>query len=170
MKCQAHTSARAPLSSVRPRMNIREIRPHELQLLLSLYAHLHERDDPPPSAAVAEEVWSEALANPRIKYFGGFASGSLVSSCTLTVIPNLTRGCRPYGVVENVVTHALHRGQGWGKAVLTHALDDAWRQNCYKVMLLTGRKDEATLRFYEHAGFDPHDKQAFVAKPGGGAA
>jgi len=56
------------------------------------------------------------------------------------------------------------------KAVLAHALDDAWRQNCYKVMLLTGRKDEATLRFYEHAGFDPHDKQAFVAKPGGGAA
>jgi hypothetical protein len=31
-------------------------------------------------------------------------------------------------------------------------------------MLLTGRKDEATLRFYEQAGFDQHDKQAFVAK------
>ena len=58
-------------------MNIREIQSHELQLLLSLYAHLHKRDDPPPSAAVTEEVWSEALANPRIKYFGGFASGSL---------------------------------------------------------------------------------------------
>jgi GNAT superfamily N-acetyltransferase len=146
-------------------VNIREIRSDELQLLLSLYAHLHGRDDPPPSAAVAEAVWSEALANPRIKYFGGFASVSLVSSCTLTVIPNLTRACRPYGVIENVVTHTMHRGQGWGKAVLAHALDDAWRQNCYKVMLLTGRKDEATLRFYERAGFDQHDKQAFVAKP-----
>jgi hypothetical protein len=32
-------------------------------------------------------------------------------------------------------------------------------------MLLTGRKDEATLRFYRQAGFDQHDKQAFVAKP-----
>jgi GNAT superfamily N-acetyltransferase len=93
------------------------------------------------------------------------ASGSLVSSCTLTVIPNLTRACRPYGVIENVVTHAQYRGQGWGKALLTHALGEAWRQNCYKVMLLTGRKDEATLRFYEQAGFDRHDKQAFVAKP-----
>lgn len=146
-------------------MNIREIRTDELQSLLSLYTHLHERDDPPPSAAVAEAVWSEALANPRISYFGGFASGSLVSSCTLTVIPNLTRACRPYGVIENVVTHAAHRGQGWGKAVLAHALAAAWRQDCYKVMLLTGRKDEATLRFYEQAGFDRHGKQAFVAKP-----
>lgn len=63
-------------------MNIREIQPDELQLLLSLYTHLHERDDPPPSATAAEAVWSEALANPRIKYFGGFASGSLVSSCS----------------------------------------------------------------------------------------
>lgn len=147
------------------RVNIREIHSNELQSLLGLYAHLHERDDPPPSDAVAGAVWSEVFANPRIRYFGGFASGSLVASCTLAVIPNLTRACRPYGVIENVVTHAAHRRQGWGKAVLTHALEHAWRQNCYKVMLLTGRKDEATLRFYEQAGFDQHDKQAFVAKP-----
>jgi GNAT superfamily N-acetyltransferase len=146
-------------------VNIREIQADELQKLLSLYEHLHARDDPPPSAADAEAVWSEALANPRIKYFGGFAADLLVSSCTLTVIPNLTRACRPYGVIENVVTHATQRGQGWGKAILAYALDAAWRQDCYKVMLLTGRKDDATLRFYERAGFDRHDKQAFVAKP-----
>jgi GNAT superfamily N-acetyltransferase len=146
-------------------MNIRELQSEDLQMLLDLYGHLHEHDDPPPSAASAAEVWSEALANPRISYFGGFTSSSLVSSCTLTVIPNLTRGCRPYGVIENVVTHAAHRNKGWGKTVLAHALGEAWRQDCYKVMLLTGRKDEATLRFYQRAGFDQHEKQAFVAKP-----
>ena len=146
-------------------MNIREIQADELQLLLSLYTHLHEHDDPPPSGELAEAVWSEAIANRRIRYFGVFVSGLLVSSCTLTVIPNLTRACRPYGVIENVVTHAAHRHRGYGRAVLAHALAAAWRQDCYKVMLLTGRKDEATLRFYEQAGFDRHDKQAFVAKP-----
>jgi len=145
-------------------VNIRELQSHDLRSLLDLYAHLHERDAPPPSAALAEAVWSEALANPRIKYFGGFASDSLVTSCTLTVIPNLTRGCRPYGVIENVVTEAAHRGQGWGKAILSYALGEAWRQDCYKVMLLTGRKDDATLRFYQSAGFDRHDKQAFVVR------
>jgi GNAT superfamily N-acetyltransferase len=145
-------------------VNIRELQSHDLQSLLGLYAHLHSHDEPPPSPAIAEAVWSEAVANPRIKYFGGFVSDLLVSSCTLTVIPNLTRACRPYGVIENVVTHAAHRCQGWGKAILGFALDEAWRQGCYKVMLLTGRKDEATLRFYEQAGFDQHDKQAFVAK------
>ena len=146
-------------------MNIRELQPHELQSLLALYQHLHERDDPLPSLAEIEAVWAEAVSNPRIKYFVGFVNSELVSSCTLTVIPNLTRACRPYGVIENVVTHAAHRRRGWGKAILAHALAEAWQQRCYKVMLLTGRQDEATLRFYENAGFDRHSKQAFVAKP-----
>jgi hypothetical protein len=30
-------------------------------------------------------------------------------------------------------------------------------------MLMTGRKDEATLRFYEGAGFKRHVKEAFIA-------
>jgi GNAT superfamily N-acetyltransferase len=144
---------------------IRELQSHELHALLGLYAHLHRQDDPLPPDAVVEAVWAEALANPRIKYYGGFEADALVTSCTLTVIPNLTRACRPYGVIENVVTHAAHRGRGWGKAVLAHALRDAWHQHCYKVMLLTGRKDDAIFRFYEGAGFDRHGKQAFVAKP-----
>ncbi len=101
----------------------------------------------------------------RPRYVGGYVLGDLVASCTIMVIPNLTRGCRPYGLIENVVTHADHQKQGWGKAVLARALDFAWQQNCYKVMLTTGRKDDATLQFYEGAGFDRHDKQAFVARP-----
>ena len=145
--------------------DIRNIQPPELKALLGLYEHLHDQDDTLPEHAVVESVWLEALSNPRIQYFGGYAMGGLVSTCTLTIIPNLTRACRPYGVIENVVTHTQHRSQGWGKALLAHALTFAWAQRCYKVVLLTGRKDEGTLGFYERAGFDRHAKQAFVARP-----
>jgi len=151
-------------------MHIRPISEPELPALMALYRHLHESDDPLPAAAEVEAVWRELLASPRYRYFGGYVGETLVCSCTITVIPNLTRGCRPYGVVENVVTHADHRKQGHAKAVLHEALDFAWSQRCYKVMLMTGRKDEATLRFYEGAGFDRHGKQAFVAKPDASAA
>lgn len=68
-------------------------------------------------------------------------------------------------VIENVVTHSAHRSRGHGQALLRHALSFAWSQGCYKVMLMTGRKDEAIFRFYESAGFDRHDKQAFIARP-----
>ncbi len=146
-------------------MCIRPLRHDELPALLALYAHLHTADAPPPSDAVAQQVWQEMLANPRICCFGGFASGTLVASCTLTTIPNLTRACRPCAVIENVVTHAGHRQQGWGRRLLQAALDLAWAQGCYKVMLLTGRADDAVFRFYEGAGFSRHGKQAFIARP-----
>lgn len=148
-------------------MPIRRIQSHELTLLLDLYAHLHAEDGPRPAQEVIEAVWQEAFANPRCRYFGAYEDDQLISSCTLMVIPNLTRSCRPYGVIENVVTHSGFRNQGHGKAVLAHALEFAWSEQCYKVMLLTGRKDEATMRFYEGAGFDRHGKQAFVARPAG---
>lgn len=146
-------------------MNIRVLTVGDLDELLALYAHLHTTDLPRPERTVVQAVWAEALANPRIRYWGGFVGEALVASCTLTLIPNLTRGCRPYGVIENVVTHEAHRGQGHGKAMLREALQHAWANGCYKVMLLTGRTDEATLRFYEGAGFDRRGKTGFIARP-----
>jgi GNAT superfamily N-acetyltransferase len=146
-------------------MQIQTLAASALPELLALYKYLHPADEPLPAPAVVDEVWHEALANPRCRYFGGFVGERLVSTCTIMVIPNLTRGCKPYGVIENVVTHQEHRQQGWGRAVLAHALQFAWSQGCYKVLLSTGRKDEATLKFYANAGFDRDAKQAFVAKP-----
>ena len=146
-------------------IDIRPLAKEDLPALLMLYRHLHSSDDPLPSPRQIEAVWSEIMSNEHFQYFGGFLSKELVSTCTLTTIPNLTRGCRPYGLIENVVTHPTHRKHGYGKAMLHAALSCAWTMGCYKVMLLTGRKDEATLRFYQSVGFDPNGKQAFIAKP-----
>lgn len=146
-------------------MLIRHLELGDLDGLLALYDHLHASDAPRPARPVIDGVWRELMANPSYRYYGAFVDDALVSTCTLTVVPNLTRGCRPYGVIENVVTHPAHRRRGYAKAILTEALEEAWQADCYKVMLLTGRKDEATLRFYESVGFDPKDKQAFIAKP-----
>ena len=92
-------------------------------------------------------------------------NGSLVASCTLAIIPNLTRGARPYGLIENVVTHVAHRRKGIGTCLLRHALQIAWERNCYKVMLLTGSKSKGTLQFYEQAGFRKGVKTGFIAMP-----
>ncbi|MGA2107163.1 MAG: GNAT family N-acetyltransferase [Syntrophorhabdales bacterium] len=119
-----------------------------------------------PASDHVDGVWKEIQADPNQRYFGLFADGLLVASCVLSIVPNLTRGCRPYGLVENVVTHGDHRRKGCGKAVLKAALTYAWDRNCYKVMLLSGRMNEGVYRFYESAGFDRHAKQAFLAKPG----
>jgi GNAT superfamily N-acetyltransferase len=129
---------------------------------------MHLSDDPLPTSDVVDAVWKQIQADDNHNCFGAFEDATLVSSCVLCIIPNLTRGCRPYGLIENVVTHTDFRRRGFGKAVLQHALRYAWNEGCYKVMLLTGRKDAGTGRFYESAGFDRHAKQAFLARPAGG--
>lgn len=146
-------------------MKIRELQEDDLNQLLLLYRHLHKTDVALPEASTVKSVWYEILSNPNYRYFGGFLDKQLISSCNLAIIPNLTRGCAPYGIIENVVTHSEHRNKGFGKAILSHALNTAWSSNCYKVMLLTGRKDPATLQFYESAGFSGDEKKAFIAKP-----
>lgn len=137
------------------------------KFFLRCMSNLHTEDDPLPCIDSIEAIWQELRVSPYHKYFGAYVEDRLVSSCTLTLTPNLTRGCRPYGVIENVVTEANFRKRGFASAVLKNALDVSLSSNCYKVMLMTGRKDEATFRFYESAGFNRHDKQAFIARPPG---
>lgn len=85
--------------------------------------------------------------------------------CVLIIIPNLTRGARPYGFIENVVTHREFRNRGYGTTLLGHVLNYAWQQNCYKVMLLTGRKEPEVFRLYEKAGFIRGQKEGLIAYP-----
>lgn len=88
--------------------------------------------------------------SPQRAIFVGIAENAIVASCTLVVIPNLTRGAQPYGLIENVVTHASYRRRGYGKQLLRTAITSAWQVDCYKVMLLTARNarqpSRSTLR------------------------
>ena len=146
-------------------MLIRHIQRCELEPLLELYRHLNRSDPRLPITADIERLWDGILANPSLHYLVCDVDGQLVSTCTITIIPNLTRGARSYGLIENVVTLPDFRRQGIATRVLKAALQLAWDQDCYKVMLMTGRKDEATLRFYQKAGFILGDKTGFVARP-----
>lgn len=78
------------------------------------------------------------------------------------IIPNLTRNIRPYAFIENVVTHEDYRGKGYATECLNYAKEIAEKTNCYKMMLLTGSKEEKTLKFYGNAGYNSSDKIAFI--------
>ncbi|WP_343161503.1 GNAT family N-acetyltransferase [Natrialba sp. INN-245] len=86
----------------------------------------------------------------------------LVSSCVLSITPNLTRGARPFAVIENVVTHEAYRGSGFGTQCVRNATTVAERRDCYKVMLLTGSDEQWKHEFYENCGFDREAKTGFV--------
>lgn len=142
---------------------IRSATRDDLPGVLDLYRHLHP-DDPHPDSMRAEAAWSALLDSGLTVVVVAAIDGLLVSSCTLAVIPNLTRGARSYGVIENVVTHPGHRRIGLGRSVLASALKAAWNANCYKVMLATGSPKPETLQFYESAGFERGGKTFFQAR------
>lgn len=133
-------------------VRIRHATPADLPGLLALYRHLTP-DDTPPTTKVATGILKRFLCYPGSAIFLAQAGATLVGSCVLVVIPNLTRGGLPYGLIENVVTHGDFRRRGIGRRLLDAATDAAWEAGCYKLMLLTGMSDAGTLGFYESAGF-----------------
>lgn len=139
---------------------LREATQEDLPAMLGLYRHLSP-GDPPVAPADAARHWAAlldtALAHPLVAE----AEGLIVASCLLLVVPNLTRGGRPFALIENVVTHADYRRRGCASRVLRHAQAIARAANCYKIMLATGRTDEGVLRFYETVGFRRGGKTFF---------
>lgn len=140
-------------------MEIRLAREGDLEGLLRLYTQLH--DNPMPEA-LPETLWRGMLASGTVRVLVAEEDGRILSSCVLVVVPNLTHGQRPFAVVENVVTDEAFRGRGLATACLCRARQIAREEGCYKIMLMTGSKQESTLRFYERAGYNRSDKTAFV--------
>lgn len=134
-------------------LHIRSASPDDLSALLDLYQHLTPGDArlPPQRAAQVFELF---LAYSGSVILVGEFGGHLAASCSLVVVPNLTRGGSPYGLIENVVTHSDFRRRGFGGQLLAAASDAAWQAGCYKVMLMTGSKRPETINFYLGAGFE----------------
>jgi GNAT superfamily N-acetyltransferase len=142
-------------------IGIARAREEDLQELLVLYKQLHETD-PVPAGDDLQTLWQEILKDPRYHILIVKAGGEIVASVTVVIIKNLTRDARPYAIIENVITDAQHRKQGYAAELMAQAVQIAKDANCYKVSLTTGSKDEATLRFYERCGFNRQDKTAFI--------
>lgn len=140
---------------------LREATPNELEELLHLYLSLHETAIPEKNPAL-QKVWQRMIDDPDHHIIVKIVDEKIVSSCICVVIPNLTRGLRPYALIENVVTHHDFRGRGYATECLDFAKKIATETNCYKMMLLTSSKQESTWNFYKHAGYNNQDKTAFI--------
>jgi GNAT superfamily N-acetyltransferase len=147
---------------MKDRLHIRPAGQGDLQQLQELYGHLNPDDLPcPPDKGAA--IFQRFLLYPGSAILVGTVDDALVTSCTLVVIPNLTRGGKSYALIENMVTHADWRRRGFGSAILKAATQQAWDAGCYKVMLLTGSRNPETLAFYTAAGFE-QSKTGFQIK------
>ena len=140
---------------------VREANQNDLDEILQLYMYLHETNIPENSEQL-KNTWDNIINDENHHLIVYEEEGKIAASCVCVIIPNLTRNVRPYAFIENVVTHGDYRKKGYGTACLNFAKQIAEEKNCYKMMLLTGAKEKATLDFYRSAGYNSSDKTAFI--------
>lgn len=143
---------------------IREINETDFDGLMRLYSQLHH-DPIPERNETVNQLWSKILCDSAHHIIVAEEGGKILSSCVCVIVPNLTHSQRPYALIENVITDEAHRGKGLATQCLNYAREIAVRENCYKLMLLTGSKKESTLNFYRKAGYNSEDKTAFIQWP-----
>ena len=145
-------------------LKIREVVFGDLNELNDLYKnHLTKNPNAEPTDYKKhEDLLVKLIADNDYHILVGEIDSKIVSSVTVIIIQNLTRELRPYALIENVVTHEDYRNKGYASALIEHACKIAEKDNCYKIMLMTGSKKENTLRFYENCGFNRNDKTGFI--------
>jgi GNAT superfamily N-acetyltransferase len=142
--------------------NVRRIKKDELEKLLELYSFLNP-DDTRPARADLTEAWEHIFDNEdKFIYLVIEDNGIFVASCNVSIIPKLTRGAKPFAVIENVITHPDYLRRGLGKKIINEALSIAKNNNCGKAMLLSNYKRKEAHLFYENLGFNSDEKKGFV--------
>ena len=134
----------------------------DLDALLALFADCDVSKSAEPERA--RKIWAQMLAREGLAIFVSDADSRIVSTCMLITAPNLLRGGRQHGILENVTTHPDFQGRGHGRAVVAAALAEAWKQDCHQVLMQSGRADPRVHRFYEACGFVPGLRTAYCAK------
>ena len=132
---------------------------NELFSLLELYKQLNPNDNI-INEIIAKNIWKN-IENQNIKYFVAKENEKIIASCYICIIPNLTRGGKSIGFIENVITDIKYRKKGIGKNIVENAIKYAKEQNCYKILLQSGNKRTDAHKFYESIGFDGKSKRAF---------
>ena len=96
-----------------------------------------------------------------ITYYVALDNEEVIGSCFITIIPNLSKGIRAFGIIENVITDKKYRGKGIGKKLMNMAIEKAKKEKCYKVQLMSNVKRIDAHKFYEKIGFDGASKKGF---------
>ena len=127
--------------------------------LLCLYKQLFPNEN--LDISIAESIWDKTVANNTTTYFIAVNDCKIISSCNISIIQNLTRQGRPFGVIEIVITDRNYRRQGIGSKVINNAIEFSRQNNCYKVLLLSSIHRKDSHDFYEKIGFNGNSKKGF---------
>jgi glucosamine-phosphate N-acetyltransferase len=101
----------------------------------------------------AGEVLRERLRT-GVRTYIAMSGGQVVGTAALLLEQKFIHGGGYVGHIEDVVVLRENAGQGIGTALVRHALKEAHKAGCYKVILNCHDKN---VPFYEKLGFRRHE-------------
>lgn len=127
--------------------------PELIELLTQLSLDAPREDLGPPLPDSYRRAFAEIAADSRQRLLVVERDGRIVGSATLVIVPNLSHQGRPYALAENVVVDESARGSGYGELLMRHAMEEARRAGCYKLVLTSNKQRTDAHRFYQRLGF-----------------
>lgn len=102
-------------------------------------------------------------SNPFHKIFVMIQDDVIIGSVTVLIEPKFIRKMSSTAHIEDVVVRDSHRGKGYGKALVNHAIEYAREHGCYKAILDCSSD---MVPFYEKVGLTNKGSQmAIYIKP-----
>lgn len=92
------------------------------------------------------------LESPQAHLFLAEQAGRIVGMLTVQILISTAEG-GPVGLVEDVVVHQAHRGQGVGVAMLEHLRQWSVYKGLSRLQLLADRNNVRALDFYQRNGW-----------------
>ena len=106
--------------------------------------------------AEAREHLARIRQWPNFRLLAVLADGEIVGTYSLVIMDKLGKRGTPAGVVEDVAVMPGRQGQGIGRAMMEHAIQECRKAGCYKLALSSNVKRGPAHRFYESLGFERH--------------
>ncbi len=92
-------------------------------------------------------------ADPSNRLYVAEEGARIVGTWQVTYIPYLSRGGNERAHIEAVRVASDRRGEGIGRAMMRHALDEARKRGCLLAQLTSDSSRPDAHRFYESLGF-----------------
>ncbi|MES2207919.1 MAG: GNAT family N-acetyltransferase [Pseudomonadota bacterium] len=142
---------------------IRLINENDIEQVVLLLKQLDASNDVKDFHLLKEKI-NSIQRKEHIKIVGFELDSKIIGMYTISIIDGITHAFKSFAIIENVVVDVHYRNRELGKQLMAHAIETAQKENCYKVILETGTKQEWKIKFYEKCGFSYGEKTAFIKK------
>ncbi len=139
-------------------MIIRQINNKDLEALVRLYEQFWGDVS---NLKRMEHLYADLISNPAYKLLCAEIDGKVVGTIMGIVCHELYGNCKPFMIMENLVTDKNFRMRGVAKALLTELERNAKVKECTQILFITEKNRTDAISFYEAMGFDSETHVGF---------